>query len=182
MEIRRKYWIIKGCSLVRLIIHHCVTRKRHEGAPFRTPALPAFQIQEEPPFTFTGVDYAGPLYTRSREASKIWIYLFTCCVTCAIHPELVTDMSTECFIRCLKQFVEECQKKKSYQTTGRVSRWQQSFWSLQESWSSLHLGDRMVVQHREGTLVGWCLWNWSRVQSAVSESLLVRPWTSYTQL
>ena len=44
-EIRRRYWIVKGCSLVRSIIHYCVTCKRHEGASFKTPlppALPAF--------------------------------------------------------------------------------------------------------------------------------------------
>ena len=108
-EIRKKYWIIKGRSVVRSIIHYCVTCKRHERAPFKTPtppALPAFRVQEQPPFTFTGVDYAGPLYTRSGEANKVWICLFTCCVTRAIHLEIhvVTDMSTDSFIRCLKRF------------------------------------------------------------------------------
>ena len=68
------------------------------------PALPTFRVQEQAPFTFTGVDYAGPLYTRSNGANKVWICLFTCCVTRAIHLELVTDMSTETFIRCLKRF------------------------------------------------------------------------------
>jgi len=75
-------------------------RLRHEGAPFQTPmppALPTFRVQEEPPFTFTGIDYAGPLYTRTSGANKVWICLFTCCVTRAIHLELVTDMSTETF-------------------------------------------------------------------------------------
>lgn len=75
-EIRRKYWIVKGRSLVRSIIHRCVVCKRHEGASFRTPmppALPTFRVQEQPPFTFTGVDYAGPLYTRPDEANKAWI-------------------------------------------------------------------------------------------------------------
>ncbi len=106
-DIRRRFWIIKGRSLVRSIIHYCVTCKRYEGAPFKAPippALPLFRIQERPPFTFTGVDYAGPLYTRSREANKVWICLFTCCVTRAIHLEVVTDMTTDSFIRCLKRF------------------------------------------------------------------------------
>lgn len=35
---------------------------------------------------------------------KVWICLFTCCVTCAIHLELVLDMSTVTFITCLKRF------------------------------------------------------------------------------
>ena len=65
-EIRRKYWIMRGRSFVRSIIHQCVVCKRYEGSPYKTPtppALPAFRIQEQPPFTFTGVDYAGSLYT-----------------------------------------------------------------------------------------------------------------------
>ena len=106
-EIRMRYWIIKGRSIVRSIIHCCVTCKRHEGAPFKTPlppALPVFRVQEQPPFTFTGVDYAGPLYIPSKETNKAWICLFTCCVTRAVHLELVTDMSTDSFIRCLKRF------------------------------------------------------------------------------
>ena len=106
-EIRSKYWIVKGRSLVRTIIHRCVVCKRYEGAPFKTPkppALPTFRVQEQPPFTYTGVDYAGPLYTRSDRANKVWICLFTCCVTRAVHLELVTDMSTDTFIRCLKRF------------------------------------------------------------------------------
>ena len=68
------------------------------------PALPPFLIQEQPPFTFTGVDYAGPIYTRSNEVNKVWIRLFKCCVTPAIHLELVPNTSTNTFIRCLKRF------------------------------------------------------------------------------
>ena len=73
-EIRRKYWIVKGRSLVRSIIHCCVICKQHEGATFQTlmpPALPTFRVQEQAPFTFTGVDYAGPLDTRSNGANKV---------------------------------------------------------------------------------------------------------------
>ena len=79
-------------------------KERYSRHQYLPPALPAFRVQEQPPFTFTGVDYAGPLYTRSKEASKVWICLFTCCVTCAVHLELVTDMLTDSFIRCLKLF------------------------------------------------------------------------------
>ena len=34
----------------------------------------------------------------------MWICLFTCCVTRAVHLEVVTDMSAYTFIRCLKRF------------------------------------------------------------------------------
>ena len=35
---------------------------------------------------------------------KAWICLFTCLVTRALHLEVVLNMSTETFIRCLKRF------------------------------------------------------------------------------
>ena len=35
---------------------------------------------------------------------KVWICLFTCLVTRAVHLDVVTDMSTHSFVRCLKRF------------------------------------------------------------------------------
>ena len=109
-EIRSKFWIVKGQSLVRAIIHRCVICCRHEGAPFPLPPpppLPAIRVKEQPAFNSTGVDYAGPLIIRSQDpskTSKAWVCLFTCLVTRAVHLDVVLDMSTETFIRCLKRF------------------------------------------------------------------------------
>lgn len=108
-EIRSKYWIIGGKSLVRMLIHRCVVCRRFEGRPFNpppAPPLPSFRVNEAPPFAFTAVDFVGPVYLRSKEAgsNKAWICLFTCCVTRAIHLELVLDMSAPTFIRALKRF------------------------------------------------------------------------------
>ena len=54
------------------------------------------------------MDFAGPLYVRypgSSQTSKVWLCLFTCCVVRAVHLELVPDMTTTTFVRCLKRFV-----------------------------------------------------------------------------
>jgi len=110
-QIRSQYWIVGDRSLVRSIIHNCVICRRFEGNPFRLPPpppLPAFRVNEAPPFCYTGVDYAGPLFVRDQgsdtNSSKVWICLFTCCVTRAVHLELVIDMSAPTFIRCMKRF------------------------------------------------------------------------------
>ena len=108
-QIRSQYWIVGGRNLVRLIIHSCVTCRRHEGKPYRTPPLPplpSFRVNEAPPFSYTG---AGPLFVRTQgiadgNSFKVWICLFTCCITHAVHLELVLDMSALTFIRCLKHF------------------------------------------------------------------------------
>ena len=109
-EIRAKFWILGGRSLVRSLIHRCMVCRRFEGSPFAAPPpppLPSFRVNESPPFVYTAVDFAGPLYLKVQGGSsscKVWICLFTCCVTRAIHLELVVDLTTTTFIRCLKRF------------------------------------------------------------------------------
>ena len=109
-EVQSKYWIIQGRSLVKALIHKCVVCRRFEGRPFNpppAPPLPSFRVTEAPPFTYTAIDFAGPMYVgrEKREGSnKVWICLFTCCVTLAVHLDLVRDMSTLTFIRAFKQF------------------------------------------------------------------------------
>ena len=59
------------------------------------------------PFSYTGVDFAGPLYVRDMVTSatrKVWICLYTCCVTRAVHLDIVPDMTAQAFIRCFKRF------------------------------------------------------------------------------
>ena len=109
-EVRSKFWIVKGQSFVRSVIHRCVICRRFEGRPCLGPApplLPKFRVAEEPPFTFTGVDFAGPLFVKTGKAlsnNKVWICLYTCCVVRAIHLDVVPDLSTPAFVRSLKRF------------------------------------------------------------------------------
>ena len=109
-ELRSRYWIVRGRSVVRRILRRCLICKRHEGPPFQIPPpppLPPLRIEEVPPFTHTGVDFAGPLHIRhdAAESKKVWVCLFTCCVTRAIHLEVVPDLTTPAFLRSLKRFV-----------------------------------------------------------------------------
>ena len=109
-EVRRRFWIVKGRSLTKTIIYRCVTCRRFEGAPYAAPpppSLPVFRVKEDPAFTYTGVDFAGPIFIRvegATKSNKEWICLFSCLVTRAIHLDIVSDLSTETFIRCLKIF------------------------------------------------------------------------------
>ena len=68
--------------------------------------LPTFRVKEDPAFTYTGIDFAGPLFVHGYEnfTQKVWICLFTCYVTRAVHLDVVPDQSAETFIRCLKRF------------------------------------------------------------------------------
>ena len=61
--IRQKFWIFQARSLVRRVLCKCVVyRKRNEAA----------MKQLMPPFTYTGVDFFGPLdVKRGRGSEKV---------------------------------------------------------------------------------------------------------------
>ena len=72
--------------------------------------MPEFRFKEGYPFGSTGVDIAGPLFVKTVfgkdiEASKVYICLFTCGSTRAIHIELTLSLTTQAFIRCFRRFV-----------------------------------------------------------------------------
>ena len=109
-ELRSKYWLVSGRQIVKKILYKCVTCRRFQGKPYcppPPPPLPSFRVKEAQPFSFTGVDFAGPLYVRDTVAStsrKVWMCLYTCCVTRAVHLDIVPDMTAQAFIRSFKRF------------------------------------------------------------------------------
>ena len=73
--------------------------------PLMAP-LQAERVSESPPSTYTGVDYFGPLFIKRNEIrEKIWVCLYTCLVTRAVHLEMVHDMSTQQFLLGFRRFV-----------------------------------------------------------------------------
>ena len=108
-ELRSKFWIPKGRQVVKKILNQCVTCKRVQGRPYTGPpmaSLPEFRVRKAVPFSKVGVDYLGPLYVRGSDnnMSKVYVALFSCCVTRAIHLELVQDQSVDTFRLCLRKF------------------------------------------------------------------------------
>ena len=109
-EIRSKFWIVRGRQYVRKLIHECVVCRRQEGIAYKPPnppALPVFRITKDHPFTYTGVDFAGPLYVKQVNAvamEKVYLVIYTCAVSRAIHLDVVSDMTAEAFIRSFRRF------------------------------------------------------------------------------
>ena len=109
-ELRSMFWIIRGRSVVKLIIRQCTVCLRYEGKPYNIvtpPPLPEFRVREQPPFTYTGVDFAGPLHVKEgsdNRTSKVWICLYTCCVVRAVHLDIVPNLTTSAFLRSFKRF------------------------------------------------------------------------------
>ncbi|XP_046854266.1 uncharacterized protein LOC124447403 [Xenia sp. Carnegie-2017] len=108
-EIRSRFWIPQGRQRVKSILNKCIVCKKLEGKSYNRPSeanLPAFRVEQSEPFSKTGVDFAGPLYVKNAPGGtdKVYIALFSCCVTRALHLDLVKDLSADEFVRCLRRF------------------------------------------------------------------------------
>ena len=60
-------------------------------------------------FIGVGIDYTGHLFIKSNaaEESKTYIAVFACCITGAVHEELVIDLTTEQFPLAFHRFCAE---------------------------------------------------------------------------
>ena len=111
-ELRSEYWIPNGRQLVKKILHHCVICRKLEGRPY-TPSpsgdLPESQVTVISALTHVGVDFTGPLFVKTvsgaaKQMKKVYICLFTCDTSRALHLELTPDLSSEASIRFLRRF------------------------------------------------------------------------------
>ena len=101
-EMRSRFWVQKGRQAVKYVLNRCVICKKMEGRSFGRPpaaSLPEFRVSTAPPFSKTGVDFAGPLFVKGKDKQmrKVYIALFTCCVTRAVHLELYQARFTDRF-------------------------------------------------------------------------------------
>lgn len=86
---------LKNYSDIKQVLHVTSVRifsnnarvKKYKVKPAQQISAPLREerIEQGPSFEITGVDFAGPLYCRSHD--KVYIALFTCAVTRAIHLE-----------------------------------------------------------------------------------------------
>jgi len=110
--LRQQFWIVSGREAVRRIIFKCITCTRHK-ALHPTPRmgiLPEARVQSVRAFSSVGTDYGGPYLIkeskrRNPKTTKVYISLFICMATKAIHVEIVSDLTTEAFLAALDRFV-----------------------------------------------------------------------------
>jgi len=82
----------------------CTLQETHWSAP-DPPLLPKARVTKAPPFTITGVDFTRALFVKEeQQEKKVYICLFTCAVTRAVHLEIVGDLTVETFLLAFRHF------------------------------------------------------------------------------
>ena len=89
---------------VNRVVNTCTRCRRYRGLSYqpREGGLPSFRTQPCRPFSRVGLDFFGPLFVD--EGKKVWVLLFTCATSRAIHLELVRSQSTDDVKRALRRF------------------------------------------------------------------------------
>ncbi|XP_064642461.1 uncharacterized protein LOC135496842 [Lineus longissimus] len=117
-ELRKKFWITSMRSTVRQVVKRCVICKVVAGRPYLTPLapeLPEFRLNELTAFRASAVDFTGHIYVRNRptnKVQKVYVALFCCLTTRAVHLEVVPDMTVESYLRAFRRFTSNCSTPK----------------------------------------------------------------------
>ncbi|XP_036329696.1 uncharacterized protein LOC118741829 [Rhagoletis pomonella] len=108
-NVRSSYYIPRLRVLYKAVRHSCQKCKIHSAVP--TPPqmvpIPAARLASfAKPFTYTGVDYFGPIFVNvGRHKEKRWVVLFTCLTLRAVHFEIAYSLDTSSCIMCLRNFM-----------------------------------------------------------------------------
>ena len=107
-HVRQHYWIPQARQFIKKLLRHCVTCRKVNGKPYKPPdppPLPTVRLVDSHPFTVTGVDFTGALYVKTPTAQEnMYICLFTCANTRAVHLEVVTDLTVPTFVAAFRRF------------------------------------------------------------------------------
>ena len=102
------FWTPKIRARLKSLILMRVTCRRQRAKTISKPPpppLPAERVQWKRPFTTVGVDHTGHFYCRGAFGNRIKLYicLFVCVTTRAVHLEVVDNLATSSFLLCLRR-------------------------------------------------------------------------------
>ncbi|GFX60433.1 integrase catalytic domain-containing protein [Trichonephila clavipes] len=109
-QIRMQFWPINRKGIARKTVHDCIAwfRQKPTGVDQLMGNLPSERVTPSAPFLNSWVDFCGPFQIKFKNQrkgifSKVYVAIFVCLATKAIHLEAVTDLTTEAFIAALKR-------------------------------------------------------------------------------
>lgn len=108
-EIRQRYYIPRLRAVIKTILKRCQMCKIKKATPNypQMAKLPEARMAAFcRPFTYTGVDYFGPIMvTVGRRTEKRYGALFTCLTVRAVHIEVVNSLNTSSCIIAIRNFI-----------------------------------------------------------------------------
>ena len=155
--IRQRYWIPQGLSAVKSVLQRCSVCRHYEGGSYKMPnmpPLPAKRVSQSTPFSHCGVDYFGPLFIKYKtETKKVWVCLYTCLVTRAVHLELMSDMSTEQFLLGFRRFLARHGKPDEI-ISDNASQFKLASDTIDKFWQQI-LTEKDVVSYAASANIKW---------------------------
>ncbi|XP_075156671.1 uncharacterized protein LOC142229953 [Haematobia irritans] len=110
--IRQGYYIPKLRNAIRKCVRTCrtCTVYKHKFQEQLMADLPQERVKFSLPFTYTGVDFAGPFTIKSSPLKnakllKGYAAVFVCFSTRSVHLETCSDLSTDAFLAAFSRFV-----------------------------------------------------------------------------
>lgn len=110
--LSKRYWIINARSIIRSVLAKCIQcfRCRPSVVQPVMGTLPAPRLMANKIFDHVGCDLGGPFLVkeslrRNAKRYKAYLCLFVCFSTKAVHLEVLTDLSCDCFLAAFDRFV-----------------------------------------------------------------------------
>ncbi|XP_015925133.2 uncharacterized protein [Parasteatoda tepidariorum] len=108
---RERFWPLRSRSIARKIVHKCIVCFKHKPLVSNQlmGTLPRERVNPKYPFLHSGVDYCCSFqikYKHHRKGNfqRIYVAIFVCLASKAIHLEVVSDLTTDAFLATLKRF------------------------------------------------------------------------------
>ena len=110
--VRQKFWPISAKNIAKHCVRSCIIcfRARPRISQQIMGDLPIERVKPARAFHTTGIDFCGPFLMKNKSqrnssAHKVYVCVFVCFVTKAVHFEVVSDLTSKSFISCLKRFI-----------------------------------------------------------------------------
>lgn len=110
--LSKKYWIVNARSIIRSVLSKCIQcfKCRPSVVQPVMGTLPAPRLMVNKVFNHVGCDLGGPFIVkenlrRNAKKYKTYLCLFVCFSTKAVHLEVLTDLSCDCFLAAFDRFV-----------------------------------------------------------------------------
>ena len=110
LRMRQKAWVVQGRLAAKKVINDCVTCRKHQAKLSEQAMgfLPPERTNPAEPFEYTTLDLFGPFdvkdMVKKRTKMKVWGLVFCCMASRAMYADVVSDQSTESFLKAYTRF------------------------------------------------------------------------------